>query len=107
MRIQNDNQDKIKIMFVIDYFYGYGGTERHLTQLLKNLDKSKFKLYLWPLRFEHELINRIIPEDCTVFQHHIDRIYNYKGLKTAYEFYKFLKHEKIDIVHTFHFDSEK
>lgn len=98
---------KINILYIIDYLHEKGGTERHLTYLLKMLDKKVFCCHV--LAFDTgktELTDEIKKMGVKLIYLPVKKYYTFNALLKAVELYKIIKKEKIDIVQTFHFKSD-
>lgn len=99
--------NKIKIAYFIDFLAtssGSGGTERQLFDLINQLDKNKFEPFLFCLQ-EHAQTNLWTDLKCEKHLLNIYSIFSIKTIIKLLDIVKFLKINKIDIVHTFFFDS--
>jgi glycosyltransferase involved in cell wall biosynthesis len=93
---------KINILFVIDWLHEFGGTEKHLHQLVRYLDKSKFQCHLIALNGNREFIAQFFEDyGCKFVPIHIKRIYTLPALAKAREMARYLQKARIDIVQTF------
>jgi glycosyltransferase involved in cell wall biosynthesis len=93
---------KINILFVIDWLHEFGGTEKHLHQLVKYLDRSQFQCHLIALNGNREFIGQFFEKyGCKFVPIHIKRIYTLPALAKAREIARYLQHAQIDIVQTF------
>lgn len=96
---------KINILFIIDGYCGYGGTERHLTYLAGMLDKEKYNCIVVPFTFNEDnllsssLSVKVIPVE-------VPRYYTFNLVFKAFDIIKIIKDNEIDIVQTFHFLSD-
>ena len=93
--------EKIKILFFIHYLLGYGGTERHLLELIKGLDKEKFMPIVCCFTaggFAEEIRSLGVK----VFVLPVNKLIGIKALKSAIRLCRILNSEKIKIVQTFH-----
>lgn len=97
---------RIKILFLIDHVHGFGGTERHLYHLIRNLNKDKFSCHLLVMDGVPEVLRLFEENGCRVLPYHMDRIYGWRALRIARALMRFIKQEGIDIVQTFHFGSD-
>ncbi len=98
--------DKIKILYVIDSLCAYGGTEKHLLQIIQNIDRSKFECYLLAFESAPEILNEFESFGCKVLPYALKRFYNREALRLALNLYKFLKNKQIGVVQTFHFGAD-
>ena len=92
---------KIHICFVIDNFLERGGTECQLVMLINHLDRSRFEPFLVLTSGDEETSKVAIPRDCHVKCYDLKRIFSIHGLKTAFDFRRFLKKNKIDLIQTY------
>jgi len=97
---------RLKILFMIDHLHGFGGTEKHLFQLVQHLNPQKFSCYLLALDGRPEVLRLYAESSCHVLPHALARIYDHRALRLARKLVRFLKDEHIDIVQTFHFGSD-
>ncbi len=92
---------RIKIFFLIDWLYVFGGTERHLHQLLRGLSREKFDLYLLALNSTPEFLANFRLPGVTVLDGSLSKIFSARALALALRLRRFFRSEKIDIVQTF------
>ncbi|RMF64232.1 MAG: glycosyltransferase [Calditrichaeota bacterium] len=97
---------KINILFMIDTFFGVGGTEKQLLELIARLDKRKFSCYVCPFYFSEEMLSRVTQLGAQVWPTPIKRIYGLSGLRQAFGLISKMHRCKIDIVSTFHFAAD-
>jgi glycosyltransferase involved in cell wall biosynthesis len=97
---------KIRILYIIDSLLNNAGTENHLLQLIKNLDKSRFKCYVFALKNKQIFMQKFIAAGAEIFPFSLKRIYDYHAVRIGIKLIIFLKKEKIDIVQTFHIGSD-
>ena len=98
---------KTNILFIIDYLYEQGGTERHLKYLLELLNKEKYNCYL--IAFDTgatEFTKSIVDAGIDIEHVPVGRYYTFNAFYRAFHVYSFIKKKQIDIVHTFHFKSD-
>ena len=89
---------KIKVAFVIDQLRT-GGTERQLKYLIDGLDSNLFEVALFLLRGEEN--HPLKPDHGTVKTLGVLSLLSRDGFQKLYNFSKYLKEEKIEIVQTF------
>lgn len=103
-----NNTGKINIMFIIDFFHGEGGTERHLHYLVKNIDKEKYNCFI--CSFNSIETTGLIKETREViadFYHiPVGKFYTFNALKRAIRLSEIIRKNQIDIVQTYHFKSD-
>ncbi len=93
---------KIKILYMIDWLYDFGGSEKHLYQLTKYLNHDKFQCYLIAINYEAVFIKKYFSKNgCVFIPFNLNKIYGLNALKAAYKIVRFIHKEKIDIVQTF------
>jgi len=98
---------KINILFIIDYLYGFAGTERHLLQVVTHLNRDLFSCFVCTLYKKHErMLQAFAAADCEIFHLGIERMYDLHAIKKLFTLVKFTKKIKPDIVQTFHFGSD-
>lgn len=97
---------KIKILYLIDYLHGFGGTERHLFYLATKLNKMGFECTVCALRYHHEIVDHFKNKGIHVITAPVVRIYDFDGLKQILSLVKFVKSENIDIIQSFNVDSD-
>lgn len=98
--------NKITILYLIDRLRGFGGTEKHLFQLIKKLDRKKFATIVCPLRFDADFLKIFEEEGAKVICLPLKRIYGISGIKQAAKLYQIIKKYKVDIVQSFNVDSD-
>ncbi|MDD5258543.1 MAG: glycosyltransferase family 4 protein [bacterium] len=96
---------KIRILYLIDVFYAFGGAERNLFDIVKYIDKEKFEPYVFVLKAGPEFaeFNKL-----GVFAENLDvkRIYSPKGIKSLFKLVEFVKKENVDIIVSYHEGSD-
>lgn len=97
VRIQN----KIKLLILINSLY-FGGAEKIVVNLVKNLNKNKYKVFLGILESGGELEKKISNLSVPLFN--FNR--RFKGdISVIFKLFRFLRKNKIDIIHTHLFGS--
>jgi len=98
-------KDKIKILFIMDLLTGFGGTEKHLFQLVKNIDSNKFECYLFAFQSNPNFLKNY-ETYCHILPFSLKKIYNWEAFRTAPDVIRFIKKEQIDIVQSFQFGAD-
>jgi len=90
----------INILHIITDF-SIGGAEKNLLSIVKNYDRSKFNIFV-AYSFDGELENEFRKTDVHFykFQNTKLKFKSLQGFITVFKLYKFIKKQKIDIVHT-------
>lgn len=94
----------LRICFVIDRL-STAGIELQLLLLLKWLDRSVFLPVLCVLDGTDDQSRSLEPADCPVIRLGIRRLRHTRSIVAALRFARFLRRERIDIVHALHPDS--
>ncbi len=91
---------KINILHTITVF-GIGGAEKNLLSIVKNHDRNKFNIFV-AYSFGGELEDEFKKTDVHFykFQNTKLKFKSFRGFITVFKLYKFIKKQKIDIVHT-------
>lgn len=99
--------NKINILFMIDSFYGYGGSELSIYRLLMGLDKAKFTPILCCLRAgEHGLTQELRQSHVQVINLDMKRFYTFNGLRKLISLINIIKRHRINLIVTYHQDSD-
>lgn len=96
----------IRVCFVIDRL-SRAGTESQLLLLLKQLDRELVAPYLCLLDGDDPTTQALLPTDCPVLRLGVRRLVSVAALHRAFYFWRFLRREQIDIVHTYFLDSTR
>ncbi|MBF0478096.1 MAG: glycosyltransferase [Candidatus Omnitrophica bacterium] len=108
--IQNLNSAKPikKIFVVIDILVTFGaGAEKQILELVRLLDKDRFQLSIFSLKPLPENIKKNITDfGCQISEFRVERIYSFFGFMQALRFIKKLRHERPDMLMTYHFSSD-
>src|SRR5712664_1138017 len=89
------------VLFVIDQLCESGGAERAILQTIRLLPPTRFRSSLITFRIDENLeIFRDLP--CPHFVYPLHRTYDWNALQVARKVRKFIREERVDIVHTFH-----
>ena len=93
---------KMRIAFLIDQL-NIGGTEKQLIELIRNLDKTRFEIFLYCLKDSSYFNDIDLP--CTKKVLGVSSLSSMNCLRMLYKFAKELRYRKIDIIQLFFFDS--
>jgi len=97
---------KINLLILADTLEAYGGAEKQILELVRNLDKNTFNLFVSSLIAGGELIREIEKSGARVKLFPVKRIYSIFGIIKGVQFSNFLQSNKIDILMTYHFSSD-
>jgi glycosyltransferase involved in cell wall biosynthesis len=98
---------RLKILFVIDYFHRTGGTEQHLCQLVSRLADKGVQSSVVVFHLGHsELIDRIRTAGIEVTQFPVAREYTPAAAWQAARLLRYIRANHFDIVQTFHQKSD-
>ena len=92
---------KPKILFIIDYLYEIGGTEKHLLQLLNNLTKSKYETYLLALDYSEETLQKFSNHCTEALTWPLQRIFSFETPSYIRNLNRFVHQKKINIVQSY------
>ena len=89
------------VLFIIDQLCEAGGAERVLLQTIRLLPTSRFRVSLITFRTDESLeLFRNLP--CPHFVYPLRRTYDWNALRIARKIRRFIRKERVSIVHTFH-----
>jgi Glycosyltransferase len=94
----------IQVCYLIDNL-AVAGTELFLLSLISHIDRSKVMPHLCLLNGEGEESRRIEPNNCAVVRLGVHSFRHPSTVLKAWRFRKFLRQNRIDILHTFFIDS--
>ncbi len=97
---------KIKILFIIDHFWGFGGTERYLYQLVTRLNKEKFSYLICAMDAWKKTNNIDTSDGINIINIDIKKIYGFDAFRKFFKLMQLIKENEIDIVQTFFFMSD-
>jgi len=92
---------KIAILYVIHFLFGYGGTEKHLFELVKRLDKDKFMPMVCCFT-GGKFLEEIKKLNVKAFELPVNRLYGLQAIKSAIRLGRIIRKENIRMVQTFH-----
>jgi glycosyltransferase involved in cell wall biosynthesis len=94
------------VCFVIDNL-GIAGTESQLLSLMGGLDRAKVRPHLCLLDGQSELSSSLEPADCPVMRLGVRSLRRPSTLVKAWRFARFLRRNRVDVVHCFFPDSTR
>jgi glycosyltransferase involved in cell wall biosynthesis len=94
--------ERVRLLKFVTLF-AIGGTERQVVTLASGLDASRFHLHLACLRRTGELLDRDIFRSAPPVEYCIRNLYNGKAFVERLKFAAYLRHNRIQIVHTYSF----
>ena len=93
------------ILFIIDQLCVAGGAERAILQTIRLLPKDRFRCTLITFRLDERIgLFRSLP--CRHYVFPLRRTYDWNALQVARKIRRFIREERVDIVHTFHETSD-
>ena len=95
--------NRIKILFIIDYFHRTGGTERHLAQLIEGLPADAFHCSV--VAFDlgaNPLLDGLRARGVSIIGVPVGREYVPNAVVQAWRLSKLIRENRYDIVQTFH-----
>lgn len=91
----------IRVLYVIDTLWEVGGAEGCLLRMTKHLPRDQFACSVLTFYTGESSAKLIEQFDCPVYHWPLDKMYGRRALAVAKRLYRFVRDEKIDIVHTF------
>lgn len=95
-------QMRIKLLEFVTLFE-IGGTERHVVNLAKRLDPSRFELSVACLSRSGPFLKEIERLQVPLAEYRINRLYNHRAFKEEVRFGRYVRRGQIQIVHTYGF----
>lgn len=95
-------RDRIRLLKFLTVF-GIGGTEKHAVNLMKALDSSRFELHVGCLRRWGDLLREVETLRIPLTEYQTKTFYSGKALKEQFRFARYLKGNRIQIVHAYNF----
>jgi len=106
-RRQTDSaEEAIRVCFIIDNL-SRAGTEMQLLLLLKHLDRGQIRPYLCVLDGEVDSSRALEPRDVPTLRLGLRRLMSLHAVHQALRFWRYLKHNRIDVVQTYFPDSTR
>ncbi len=98
-----DVQARIRLLKFVTLF-AIGGTERQVMTLASGLDASRYELHLACLRLTGELLDQLpIFRSAPPVEYGITKLFNSHAFRERLRFAAYLRHRRIQIVHTYSF----
>lgn len=97
--------EKVNILYLSDVFFEFGGAERNLYDIVKHLDKNKFTPFVFALQ-AGEAFKEFAKLDVYAKSLAVKRIYDLNGIKSLVALIVFLKHERIEVIVSYHEGSD-
>lgn len=104
-KTSRESSKRIKILFINSLLNQMGGAEKNLYDIVHNIDRSKFFPYVLAFR-GGELTTSLLRHGIPVETNGVSKLLTGYALKKGLELYRFLKREKIEVVVTYHHDSD-
>ena len=97
---------RLKILYLLDYLHGFGGTERHIYQLATSLDPERFSCTVCPMNYDDAVVALFADAGIEMIPFPFERIYDLHGLKQIRKLSGFIKERGFDILQTFNIASD-
>ncbi len=94
--------DRTRLLMFVNGF-AMGGTERHVVNLGRALDRSKFDIHLACFRRWGHFLDEIQTSRLPILEYGIDSLHNRRTLREQLRFVRDLRRHRIQIVHTYNF----
>jgi len=94
--------DRTRLLMFVNGF-AMGGTERHVVNLGRALDRSKFDVHLACFRRWGQLLEEIETSRLPIWEYRIDSLHNCRTFREQLRFARDLRRHRIQIVHTYNF----
>jgi glycosyltransferase involved in cell wall biosynthesis len=94
-------KDPVRVLYIIDSLYNVGGAEACLLRMTKYMPRPDFECGVLTFHSAPESQWFVSKFDCPVHHWQLNNIYDWNALKVAYRLWRFIRDQKIDIVHTF------
>ena len=98
----SSGDDRIRLLTFVNGF-AVGGTERHVVNLGKSLDRSQFDVRLACFRRVGQFLGEAEASRLPIWEYPIDSLHNRRTLRQQWRFTRDLRRHRIQIVHTFNF----
>jgi len=97
-----DKRQKTKILYVLATFE-IGGAERHYTELIKRIDRSRFDVLVCCLSKRGKLLQELEDVDGEIVDLNLDEHYWQRFGPALWKLCRLIRRERVDIVHTYLF----
>ncbi|OGS19370.1 MAG: hypothetical protein A2219_06130 [Elusimicrobia bacterium RIFOXYA2_FULL_50_26] len=95
-------QAQAPILFLIDFLHIFSGTERHLFELVTNIDRKRFKPFVVTFQGSPAFRKKLEQNDIPVKILNMRKIYGRRQLAMFFKLNEFIQREGIKILQTFH-----
>ncbi|HYV85577.1 MAG TPA: glycosyltransferase [Patescibacteria group bacterium] len=92
----------IRILLFVNGF-GMGGTERHVVNLVRALDRTRFDLHLACFKRWGQLLGEVENRGVPIHEYPIDSLHNHRTVRQQWRFARDLRRHGIQVVHTHNF----
>jgi glycosyltransferase involved in cell wall biosynthesis len=93
---------RIRVLLFVNGF-GMGGTERHVVNLGRALDRSRFEVHLACFKRWGHLLGEIEDRGLPIREYPIDSLHNHRTIRQQWRFAQDLIRHRIQVVHTHNF----
>lgn len=93
---------RIRLLMFVNGF-GMGGTERHVVNVGRAIDRSGFDLHLACFKRWGHFLGEIEDRQVPIWEYRIDSLRNRRTLREQWRFARDLRRHRIQIVHTYNF----
>lgn len=97
---------KIRILFIIDVLLGFAGTEKHLYDMVANLDRNIFSCFIVAFHARQSTIDEFEKIGITVMLLPLKKIYGFRAMRQLFALIKYIREITPDIVQTFHLKAD-
>lgn len=97
---------RIKILYIIDSLFVWGGTEKHLFKLVSGMDKARYECFVCAFVVNDEVLREFTAAGVKTLRLPLDKVYGFVAVQQAVRLVQFIKQNQIDVVQTFHFAAE-
>jgi L-malate glycosyltransferase len=94
--------ERIRLLQMVTNFK-FGGTERHLSNVVRLIDRTRFDVHLACLGKYGEFLERVERECGTIDEYSIRRLYDPKALWRQLQLARDLRRKQIQVLHTYGF----
>lgn len=99
--------ERVRILYIIDYWASPGGTERHLSYLLSSLDSARFQCAVVVFNYQpNALADAAKSKGIEVIHLPVARYYTPHALWQACKLFAFIRRRRFDVVQTFHYKAD-
>jgi len=91
----------VHVMYVVDRLYLQGGGEEALLRIVKTLPRDRYRISLVTFKANPTMARMVEESGVALHILPIKRVYDWKGLQTAWQLRQLMRSTEVDIVHTF------